>query len=323
MKGFLFLNAMPTTALVALALALAFVGHPASAGPAIGQFEVKDLESEPGDLQFQSQNAISAGQPRRRSMDVDKETRFDPNTVMKERYALELQASVTTWFRGRVGIEFEKSRLDEVPSAALADAFGSLELSNAAVEGIFILVPPKEGRIGLGVLTEYERGITEKLDLFYAGPILTYVTGSWSAMANLLIVQHLRAVDRKRDFAYAAQLQHTISPSWAVALEAYGTIDRLGTSGRKSEDVAGFPDFDQHRLGPVVYYRWGSELGSKSAARHRDFPAQRASSRDDDAGALASADDDKEPVSIGAGVLFGLNGNTPDRTLKLSLEVEF
>jgi len=39
---------------------------PLHAEPAIGQFELKDLEAEPGEIEFQSQNAWSFGQPRRR-----------------------------------------------------------------------------------------------------------------------------------------------------------------------------------------------------------------------------------------------------------------
>ncbi len=274
-------------------------------------------------MQFQSQNAIAFGQPKRRIQVVDGQTQYDDNTVAKERYALELQASMTTWFRGRVGIEFEKSRFDDVTSPALATAFDNLELSNAALEGVVIVIPPKDGRIGLGALGEYERGLTEKLDLFSVGPIITYASGPWSAIANLLIIQHLRSDDRKRDFAYAAQLQYTISPAWSVALEGYGTIDRIGSSGRKSQELEGFPDFDQHRLGPVVYYRWGSALTALSPMASPKDGAKSANPRakglngDDRDGA------DGEPISLGVGLLFGLNGNTPDRALKVSLEVDF
>jgi hypothetical protein len=45
---------------------------------------------------------------------------------------------------------------------------------------------------------------------------------------------------------------------------------------------------------------------------------------DDDKGGDGKADKaDEKSVSIGVGMLFGLNGNTPSETLKLSLEYNF
>ena len=36
-----------------------------SAGPSIGQFEIKSLDAVPGRIEFQSQNAYTLGNPRR------------------------------------------------------------------------------------------------------------------------------------------------------------------------------------------------------------------------------------------------------------------
>jgi hypothetical protein len=94
----------------------------------------------------------------------------------------------------------------------------------------------------------------------------------------------------KWDFAYAAQVAYSFSQSWSLALEGYGTIERVAQSGRRSESAQLFGDFDQHRAGPVVYCD------------------------------ITSAD---MGVTIGVGVLAGLNASTPDQTLKLSVEVDF
>jgi hypothetical protein len=291
----------------------------AIAGPAIGQFETKDLESKPGEIQFQSQNAFSFGQPGRRvNADEPGEARFDDNTIARERYALELQKGITTWLRARVGIEFEKERFDDPASIAQANAFGELKLSSISLEGVFILVSPGKSGFGLGLLTEYEHGVGPEADLFSAGPIIGLSSGPWSALANLLIVQHLDTPDRKRDFAYAAQIQYEASSSWALALEAYGTVDRIGRSGSRPVEQMGFPDFDQHRLGPVVYYRFGSQASPDATKSLVKPPGRHKTVKADDDG-----DDHEEPVSLGVGMLFGLNGNTPDKTLKLSLEVDF
>ncbi|MEQ1694937.1 MAG: hypothetical protein ABL901_03760 [Hyphomicrobiaceae bacterium] len=305
---------------------------PAAAGPAIGQFETKDLESDPGEMQFQSQNAISFGQPKRHiKQPAPDELAFDDNSVTRERYALEMQMSIATWFRTRVGVEFEKERLDDPGSVARANAFENLNLTGVAIEGVFILVPVKDNGIGIGLLTEYDAAVRGGGSLFSAGPIIQAVAGPWTALANLLVVQHMGSADptgltppdRKRDFAYAAQLQYTYSPAWALALEAYGTVDRIGNSGTRSDENRLFGNFDQHRIGPVVYYRFdphgsaGNVKSAKASVTHvgQDVGDGKPDAKDDD--------DKKSSVSVGLGLLFGLNKNTPAESLKLSVEYNF
>ena len=315
----------------AVALAV-FAQTAAVAGPAVNQFETKDLESAPGDMQFQSQNAISSGLPKRAiKRTAPGEVTFDDNTVTRERFALEMQMGITRWFRTRIGVEFEKERLEDPGSVARANAFEDLHLTGIALEGVFVIVPVKNEGIGLGLLAEYDHSVRSGLNQFYIGPIIQAVSGPWSALANLLLVQnygtpdraHVQPEDRKRDFAYAAQLQYEISETWALALEGYGTIDRLGRSGTRTPEQALFGDFDQHRAGPVVYYRFRPEGGHRApAARKAGVTAIRTD--DDEKPGPADKDDDQDKaVSIGVGLLFGLNANTPNQTLKLSLEYNF
>ena len=301
----------------------------AFAGPAINQFETKDLESNPGDLQFQSQNAIAFGEPRRQVRETTPgHFAFDDNTVARERYALEMQMSIATWFRTRLGVEFEKERLEDPGAPARANAFEDLHLTGIALEGVFVIVPVKKDGLGLGLLTEYDKTIRGGLNQLYIGPIVQAVSGPWTALANLLIVQNFGSPDRsrllppdkKQDFAYAAQLQYEVSKTWALALEAYGTVDRLGNSGTQSAEAALFGSFDQHRLGPVVYYRF-DPTGDHPASRSKAGRAKALAKDDDDD---KSSDGGKEvSVSLGVGLLFGLNSNTPSKTLKLSLEYNF
>ncbi len=309
---------------------------PVSAGPAVNQFETKDLESDPGELQFQSQNAISFGQPKRQVRQTAPGNYiYDDNSVARERYALEMQMSIATWFRTRLGVEFEKERLDDPGSVARANAFEDLHLTGVALEGVFVFVPVKGDGIGLGLLTEYDRSVRGGTSQFYAGPIIQAVSGPWTALANLLVVQHLGSADktgltpadRKRDFAYAAQLQYTFSSAWALALEAYGTVDRIGNSGTPTAEQKLFGDFDQHRVGPVVYYRFDphGSAGSVKPAKVGVKGIGKTGGKDDDDGKPGAKDDDdkKASVSVGLGLLFGLNKNTPDETLKMSVEYNF
>jgi hypothetical protein len=137
------------------------------------------------------------------------------------------------------------------------------------------------------------------------GAIGEFQSGRWFAAAVPMFVyafggdaEEGTSTDDKWDFAYAAQLTYTISESWSLALEGYGTIERLGDSGRASESAQLFGDFDQHRLGPVAYYTY-------------DFSDSQ------------HAAEEGANLTIGLGMLEGLNENTADHTLKLSIEVDF
>ena len=94
-------------------LAVAQFPTSANAGPAIGQFELKDLEAEPGSVEFQSQNAHSWGQPRRKVQNEGGgEFLYDDNSVARQRHALELEWSLATFLRLRVGIDGRLTRPD-------------------------------------------------------------------------------------------------------------------------------------------------------------------------------------------------------------------
>lgn len=309
-------------------------GHWAHAEPAIGQFELKDLEAEPGEVEFQSQNAWSFGQPRRRvGEEAPGEFVYDENSVTRQRHALEIEMSVTHFLRMRVGIEFEKERFDEPAGPGLANSFDDLKLTEVAVEGVVILKPvPESGGFGFGLLSEFEHPTQPgELNSILVGPIFGAKTGSLSALLNVMFIKHFgsgeitdegRERDDKWDLGYAAQLKYDFNKTWALALEAYGTFDRIGNSGRPDEGAILFGDHDQHRAGPIVYYEWraGGDRGGPSAA------GSKVASLDDDdrAGGGTDGDDDEGVLMrVGTGLLFGLNNNTPDTTLKLSFEAEF
>lgn len=307
---------------------------PAAAEPAIGQFELKDLEAEPGEVEFQSQNAWSFGNPRRKiGLDPAGDPVFDTNAVARQRHALELEFSFTRWLRTRVGIEFEKERLDEPSSLAAADAMTPLELTEIALEGVLILKPvPESGGIGFGMLAEFEHALVAgEMHSVNFGPIFAARSGPWSAIANIMLVHHFGAGeieddgdverDDKWDLAYALQLKYEFDATWALAVEAYGTFDRLGETGQRSEGALAFGDHDQHRAGPILYYSWRSENGDSRAGAAGGLvrPGAKGSAREDADG----DDDDGVTVTLGTGLLIGLNDNTPDATLKASVEVEF
>lgn len=333
----------PALAAATLAAAAALAAPAAIAGPAVNQFEIKDLEAEPGNLQFQSQNAYAVGNPKRRTFqDDDGELKFDDNSVTRERYAQELEAHLTSFFRLRVGLEFEKERLDDPVTFDRADRYDQLKLSEYAIEGVLVLVPvPKAGGLGVGLIAEYQHpNSSHDAATLFMGTILQAVQGPWSATADLFLVRWFSPLeeheagpsrDNKWDFAYAARVMYTYSETWAFALEGYGTIDRLGNSGSPGEERLLFGDHDQHRIGPVVYYSW--KLGGEKVKHRLGLvpKAPRLGGDDDDGpkGAAgkkgnAGGDDDDEPTAtLGFGVLAGVTPSTPAATFKLSLEVDF
>jgi len=285
----------PVVALIGL-----FVGVPAAfAGPAIGQFEVKDLESEPGDVEFQSQNAHMFGQPRRAIEEDGGEFEYDDNSVAKQRHAMELEFGITPRLKSRVGIEFEKERVDDPDSPSRAGAYEDLKLTEIGGELIVILDPIEDDDDwGFGLVTEYEHALEDgEASTLLFGTIIQTNQGPWWGNVNLYLVKHLggeRPRDEKLDFAYASQFGYHLNTHWHTTIEAYGTVDRLGNTGRRGEEGERFGDHDQHRVGPLLYYT--TELGDG----------------DDELGLL-----------VGAGFLFGLNENTPNTTFKWTVEVEF
>jgi len=295
---------------------------PAAAGPAINQFEVKDLEVEQGEVEIEDQSDWAFGLPRRKFVTDGGDTEFDDNEVARQRHSIEISFGLTNWLKIGTGFELEDERVDDPDSFADANAFTGLQVTEIAFEGLIVLVPVKTHGIGLGAFAELQLPISsDEARILGFGPIIQAVSGPWSATGNFFFAKFIggtpedgEARDEKWDFTYRTQLKFDASEAWAVALEAYGTIDRLGNSGTPSDTAAEIGDQDHHRIGPVAYYTF-----------KRDRMAPVTSMKLGAGGEDEDDDDDDEgtSVTIGTGLLFGLNENTPDTTLKLGVEIEF
>lgn len=301
---------MKAVALAAATLAPSGV----AAGPSIGQFELKTLESAPGFLEFQSQNAWSFGQPGRQNADSGGETIFDDNTVIRQREAIEMEMGLTRYLKMRIGIEFEQERVEDPETLGEANEFDALKLDEIGAEVIGIIIPRDGDGFGLGAVVEVERPLEagEQMSVIL-GPIIEFAAGPWLVAAVPMLVHDFGGEadedgikDDKWDFAYAAQLAYQFSETWTLALEAYGTVDRLGSTGERSEAALAFGDHDQHRIGPIFYYT-------------RDFGRSlRPDPRRDEDGSAETSE-----LTVGLGFLAGLNENTPDGTVKLSVELDY
>lgn len=292
---------------------------PAEAEPAIGQFEIKSLDAEPGEIEFQSQNAYSLGQPRLRTGVNDEGDELgDDNNVVRQRHALEVEYGFTTTLKARLGIEYEKQRSDFEPGQPPGTHYDELKLDEIGGEVIWAAIPRHGDGVGLGFVVEYEQPVSgDGAKHLIGGPIFEWASGSWQATFNPLLVQHFGGerndagkTDDKVDFAYTARVMYEASRSVSLAVEAYGTIDRIGSTGSPSDESALFGDFNQHRIGPVLY--WSVPMEGVASSPFR--PAKLGG--DDDAAETPT-------LTVGLGVLMGLNENTPDTTLKLSIEAFF
>lgn len=289
----------------------------AYAEPAIGQFEIKSLDAEPGEIEFQSQNAYSFGQPRLKTGVNDEGDEVgDGNSVVRQRHALELEFGLTKTLKTRIGIEYEKERSEFEAGQPPGTHYDALKLDEIGAEVIWAAFPRHGDGVGLGFVVEYEQPTSgDGPKHLIGGPIFEWASGPWQATFNPLLIQHFGGernddgkADEKLDFAYTARVMYEMSRSVSLAVEAYGTIERLGSTGAPSEESEVFGDFNQHRVGPVVYWTMAMEGVARSPFR----PA----SGDDD-------EDEMPAMTIGLGVFQGLNANTPDTTLKLSFEAFF
>jgi hypothetical protein len=299
----------------ASAMALAILGwvSAADAGPAVGQFEVKSLDAEPGEVEFQSQNAYSFGSPRRKTkVDADGGIEADDNSLPRARNALELEFGITRYLKTRIGIEYEQERREEFDTVGAANGYEDLKLDEYAAEVILVLKRREGDGVGLGVVVEYEHPAESGgARTLVAGPIFEWASGPWQLTLNPTLVQFFGGErnergqqDEKIDFAYANHLKYRWSDHIDLSLETYGTLERVGGRGGRSEESAEFGNFDQHRIGPVVYWNFTPPGMEKLEA-------------------AGDEEEDEQVVSVGVGTLFGLNDDTPSTTLKLSLEVVF
>lgn len=266
--------------------------------PAINQFEIKDLDVEVGQWEFQSQNAHSWNQPRRRFIeDKPGDFEYDDNSVVRARHALEAEAGVLDWLRMRVGVEFGKERLDDPPALFLGDDFDALKLEEIAVEWVAVFIPVEPHRVGLGLLVEYQHLLeSEEPNSIVLGPIVETEWAGWELVLNPTFVHFFggNPRDTKVDFAYGAHILYDMTLALNVGIEAYGTLERLWSTGTRSVESSLFGEHDLHRLGPTAYYQH-----------------------------IFAGGDDQQVLSIGLGLLFGMNDNTPDYIFKWSVEFEF
>jgi hypothetical protein len=328
---------MQTKAWVA-ALALSGAALLASTGATRAQFEVEEPEAQQGEVELEYNGDYHFGNPRRQVVEEGGEIIADENEVLRQRHVFAMGFGLTNWFKLAFEAEFEQERLDDIDDIALANSFGDLEATEIEFEGIAVLRPLNGDGFGAAALISYAAALGDDPNQFQIGPILKVAQGKWSATTNLFFVKSIGGGEREPDGSifrdqrwdldYAWRVAYQATERWALALEGFGTLNRLGDSGRKSEAVELFGDQDQHRLGPVAYYTFKHPRAARMASL-KDPDGKGSANGNGNSNSNGNGDgngdDDDEgtTVTAGFGVLFGLNEDTSDVALKWSLEVEF
>jgi hypothetical protein len=304
-----------------LILALLTSGLTVFASPrAYAQFEVKEVTVEKGEVEFEYNADYHTGNPSRKFALDSGEIIADENDVLRQRHAIELGFGFTDRLKVSVGTEFEEERFDDVDNVSLVNAFGSLKASSIEAEGTYVLLPMDGNSFGLAAYTGIEHALESgEGNIARVGALMSLRQGSLSASANFIFAKNFSGSDPEEnsddrwDFEYATQIAYEMSGRLTLAVEAFGTVKRIGSSGSPGDGALAFGDQDQHRIGPVVYYTLTREAHQRSAMKL---------GKDDDDG-KEDEGDDEGGVTLGAGVLFGLNNDTADATLKWSLAAEF
>jgi hypothetical protein len=305
-----------------------------TASAQLNQLEIREPKVEAGEVELEYLGDYNFGQPRRRAfVEPSGDLLFDANEFARQRHTFGVGYGLTRWLGLQIAVEAEQERLDDPEAFADARAFGALKVTEIEVESTIVLIPTPRTGLGVAALVEYNFAIDrDEADQLFLGAALQYAWGAWSATANLYAVRHVGGreelegtliSDERWDFQYAAQLKYGVNDKLALALEAYGVIERLGRSGTKSEEREHFGDFDRHLLGPVLYYSWGGDddRGAKKRGKGPRVRGASAKGKSDDND--RNGGNEGPSYTAGAGVLFGLDDTTSDVVLKWTLGAEF
>jgi hypothetical protein len=196
----------------------------------------------------------------------------------------------TSWFKagGKLGFELGE--------AGVGDAtYGGIETQ-------FLILDPEKARLGLGWFTGFDTAFSGDLgQVLTFGPIASIeITKGLSATVNPLLQKQWDPTEPGLTLNYAWQVKQEINTSIAVGIEGYGAIPNMG-------DPPSI-DFQQHRLGPVIYL--SGDLDPSKGTRMK-------------LGAPGGASDSGKGggIELQLGILFGLTEATPDTTGRAKLSV--
>jgi hypothetical protein len=110
----------------------------------------------------------------------------------------------------------------------------------------------RQGRIGMALLLEFEKGLSDQPDAYEARAILGAERGNYQLAGNL-IWQHAFDEERSHEIRYALGVKRTLSASLGIGVELDGGFDKLSAA----------------RFTPGVFISAGEQLDLKLGASLR------------------------------------------------------
>jgi hypothetical protein len=297
---------------------LAFLALLSFPNAARAEFEIKETTVEKGEVELEYKGDYHSGNPNRKFGIDGGEIVADENDIVRQSHSFELGFGLTNFLKLSVGAEAEEERFDDVDGVALVNTFDSLKFTALEANATLALVKPTANGFSLAAYASIEHAFeSSEGEIARIGPLLSVAQGRWSATASFLFAKHFGGNDPEEnsddrwDFEYAAQVAYEMNDRLTLAVESYGLVKRLGSSGSPGDGALAFGDQDHYRLGPVAYYTF-----KRSA--HESHAMKLGNSDDDEEG-----EDDGGGVTMNLGVLLGLNDDTPGTTLKWGLSAGF
>ena len=220
-----------------------------------GTFDVKSPETTKGETEISVNSAFFNGYP------INSE-------LIRNSWEVSVGYGVTAWWTAGLKINLDQP-------------IGSpFQASTVGTEHLFV-VRKFENGYGLGWYTGVDVAIhSDTTNTATFGPIFKFGTDKTALTLNTFLAQ---TFGQNRDdgiaFTYAWQAKHELRDGFAVGIEGYGNIKDIGNTPGV--------DFQEHRVGPVVYFE-------------RDLSAKEGGPK----------------FKVETGVLFGLTAGTQDIAFK-------
>ncbi len=261
--------------LAAVVLAASGLSDRASAGT----FDVKGVEISQGEHELAFGAAWQRGFP----VNAD---------MVRQSYEIGYGYGFTDWFKAGVKLGFEQPVGE------------NLEATSAGVEAQALLLNPEKSPIGLAWFTGLDFGLKRgESEVVTFGPLIGFKLGSAIDITlNPLFERAWAPSEPGVNFVYAWQAKTEVSKTVALGIEGYGAIPGIAN--------APSTDFQEHRIGPVIYL---SHALSRHAAGARSMKLGMGN------GAGEASEGPKLELQLG--VLFGLTEATADTTGRAKLAI--
>ena len=244
--------------------------------PACAQFYVRSPGVEKGETEIEEHGAVYAG--------PGEEER------LRQSHEVELKHGFTDRWEGIAEAVF-KQRIGETLKATRLEIGAQYELIEREGDGL-----------GLAFRSLYEFALQGgSPDEILFGPLAKFVSGRDSATINIFFVGQLgdEAEIDSLELKVNWRLKRELGEKLALGVEGYSEIEDLVHAGS-------FDD-QEHRLGPVVYFKLGGHE-EKEALESREAESRGPT---------------RPEWKVAAGALFGLSQATSDVTFKFDLSAEF